>query len=183
MLMVVARDDADRQGISSGITTAIREAISGGSLSKWAMPDDIRFVDEITKTSVGKIDKKALRAGLAGPGLMWAGWLAFGLSVNLVDSDMRVIVVMEAYRRVVDLAKIEKLVETALEQLPVHQEHIDPVFCLDDLHGKVSHGHGRARAAPTPPPLRCYPPTTYHALAVTVVSQFELAHPAAATRP
>ena len=51
---------------------------------------------------------------------------------------MGVIVVMEAYRRVVDLTKIEQLVETALEQLPVHQEHIDPVFCLDDLHGKVT---------------------------------------------
>ena len=64
LLMVVASDAADRQDISSGITAAIREAISGGSLSKWAMPDDIRFVDEITKTSVGKIDKKAIRAAL-----------------------------------------------------------------------------------------------------------------------
>ena len=64
LLMVVASDAAYRQDISSGITTAIREAISGGSLSKWAMPDDIRFVDEITKTSVGKIDKKAIRAAL-----------------------------------------------------------------------------------------------------------------------
>ena len=61
-----------------------------------------------------------------------------GFSVDLVDPDMRVIVVMEADRRVVDLTKIEQLVETALEQLPVHEKHIDPVSCLDDLHGKVA---------------------------------------------
>ena len=64
LLMVVASDAVDRQDISSGITTAIRGAISAGSLSKWAMPDDIRFVDDIAKTSVGKIDKKAIRAKL-----------------------------------------------------------------------------------------------------------------------
>ena len=69
---------------------------------------------------------------------MWSDWLAFGLSGDLVDPDMRVIVVMEADRRVIDLAKIEQLVETALEQLPVHQEHIDPVSCLDNLQGKVA---------------------------------------------
>ena len=62
LLMVVASDAVDRQDISSGITTAIRGAISAGSLPKWAMPDDIRFVDDIAKTSVGKIDKKAIRA-------------------------------------------------------------------------------------------------------------------------
>jgi fatty-acyl-CoA synthase len=44
---------------------AIRDAIAAGSLPKWAMPDDIRFVDEIGKTSVGKIDKKAIRAALS----------------------------------------------------------------------------------------------------------------------
>ena len=69
---------------------------------------------------------------------MWSDWLVFGLSIDLVDPDMRVIVVMQADRRVVDLAKIKQLVETALEQLPVHQEHIDSVSCLDDLQGKVA---------------------------------------------
>ncbi|MCW8984913.1 MAG: AMP-binding protein [Thermoanaerobaculales bacterium] len=32
-----------------------------GEISKWAVPDDVLFVDAIDKTSVGKIDKKALR--------------------------------------------------------------------------------------------------------------------------
>jgi len=29
--------------------------------AKWQLPDEILFVDEISKTSVGKIDKKNLR--------------------------------------------------------------------------------------------------------------------------
>ena len=65
MLLVVADDAVDRQAISDGITAAIKTAIAAGSLSKWAMPDDIRFVDQIAKTSVGKIDKKAIRAELS----------------------------------------------------------------------------------------------------------------------
>jgi fatty-acyl-CoA synthase len=35
-----------------------------GIIPKWATPDHIDFVNEITKTSVGKIDKKALRAAI-----------------------------------------------------------------------------------------------------------------------
>jgi len=36
--------------------------VDSGRLSRWAIPDQITFVDEIEKTSVGKLDKKALRA-------------------------------------------------------------------------------------------------------------------------
>ena len=51
-------------GLHRELWAALGDAVSAGSLSKWAMPEDIRFVDEIAKTSVGKIDKKALRAAL-----------------------------------------------------------------------------------------------------------------------
>jgi fatty-acyl-CoA synthase len=34
-------------------------------VAKWWLPDDIRFIDEVPKTSVGKFDKKALRATAA----------------------------------------------------------------------------------------------------------------------
>jgi acyl-CoA synthetase (AMP-forming)/AMP-acid ligase II len=34
-------------------------------VAKWWLPDEVRFVDEIPKTSVGKFDKKALRASAA----------------------------------------------------------------------------------------------------------------------
>ena len=37
-----------------------------GRVAKWWLPDEVVIVDEIPKTSVGKIDKKAIRADLAG---------------------------------------------------------------------------------------------------------------------
>ncbi|MGA8261193.1 MAG: fatty acid--CoA ligase [Arenicellales bacterium] len=39
----------------------LTQAAEDGVLSKWAVPDQVRIVDRIEKTSVGKIDKKALR--------------------------------------------------------------------------------------------------------------------------
>jgi fatty-acyl-CoA synthase len=37
-----------------------------GRVAKWWLPDDVVVVDEVAKTSVGKYDKKAIRAQLAG---------------------------------------------------------------------------------------------------------------------
>jgi fatty-acyl-CoA synthase len=37
-----------------------------GKVAKWWLPDELVVVDEIPKTSVGKIDKKTIRANLAG---------------------------------------------------------------------------------------------------------------------
>jgi fatty-acyl-CoA synthase len=37
-----------------------------GRVAKWWLPDDLFVVDEVAKTSVGKYDKKAIRAQLAG---------------------------------------------------------------------------------------------------------------------
>jgi fatty-acyl-CoA synthase len=31
-------------------------------VAKWWLPDELRFIDEVPKTSVGKFDKKVLRA-------------------------------------------------------------------------------------------------------------------------
>jgi fatty-acyl-CoA synthase len=67
LMLIVADDETDSQEILAGITMEIGNAIAAGSLPKWCMPDDIRFVDEIAKTSVGKIDKKALRMGVIYP--------------------------------------------------------------------------------------------------------------------
>jgi len=43
----------------------LREFLSG-RVAKWWLPDDVVVVDEVAKTSVGKYDKKAIRAQLAG---------------------------------------------------------------------------------------------------------------------
>jgi fatty-acyl-CoA synthase len=35
-------------------------------VAKWALPDDVVFLEQVPKTSVGKFDKKRLRQMLAG---------------------------------------------------------------------------------------------------------------------
>ena len=62
LLLLVAVDGADGKTISRALRAAFEDSIEAGEMSKWAMPDEIRFVDAIAKTSVGKIDKKAIRA-------------------------------------------------------------------------------------------------------------------------
>jgi fatty-acyl-CoA synthase len=42
----------------------LREHLSSG-LARWQLPDAFAFIDEVPKTSVGKFDKKVLRARLA----------------------------------------------------------------------------------------------------------------------
>ncbi len=37
----------------------------GAQFEKWWLPDEIRFIEEVPKTSVGKFDKKVLRANAA----------------------------------------------------------------------------------------------------------------------
>ena len=64
LLLVVVAEGADPPAVEDAIRAAFEHAVSSGRLSKWAMPEGIRFVAEIAKTSVGKIDKKALRAAL-----------------------------------------------------------------------------------------------------------------------
>ena len=53
------------------VTAAVmREHLSqfvvAGVIVKWSVPDKYIIVDELPKTSVGKIDKKALRAQYGG---------------------------------------------------------------------------------------------------------------------
>ena len=61
LLLIVAREGADEDAIRDGIAVAAQAAVAAGDLSKWAVPEQFRFVSEIAKTSVGKIDKKKLR--------------------------------------------------------------------------------------------------------------------------
>ena len=65
LLLIVARDGADEGPIRDRIAAAAQAAVAAGDLSKWAVPDQFRFVTEIAKTSVGKIDKKRLRTEVA----------------------------------------------------------------------------------------------------------------------
>ncbi|MGF1473246.1 MAG: fatty acid--CoA ligase [Rubrobacteraceae bacterium] len=56
-LVVPSQDEVTEDGVSSHV----REYAEGGEISKYAVPDRVQFVEEIDKTSVGKIDKKTLR--------------------------------------------------------------------------------------------------------------------------
>ncbi|MCO5231983.1 MAG: fatty acid--CoA ligase [Chitinophagales bacterium] len=61
--LVVLKAEAD---ISKDmIISHLEKSVASGDLSKWAVPDEVRFVTEIPKTSVGKIDKKRIRADFA----------------------------------------------------------------------------------------------------------------------
>jgi len=44
------------------IQDVIRAQVDSGRLSKWAVPERVEFVDSLPKTSVGKMDKKVMRA-------------------------------------------------------------------------------------------------------------------------
>jgi fatty-acyl-CoA synthase len=49
-----------------GIRRQVAEFAASGSISRYAVPDRVHFVDAIPKTSVGKLDKKVIRAKLLG---------------------------------------------------------------------------------------------------------------------
>ena len=60
--MVVPKNDTLTQ---EDLQQHLIQYVDSGHISKWAIPDQIRMVDDIPKTSVGKINKKEIRAQLA----------------------------------------------------------------------------------------------------------------------
>jgi len=49
------------------VNAPLQVAVDGGAISRFALLDRIETIDAMPKTSVGKIDKKALRARFAAP--------------------------------------------------------------------------------------------------------------------
>lgn len=64
LVIVVPRAGEDLE--ESSVMAHMKQAVNQGSLPEWAVPNQVRVVDEIEKTSVGKIDKKALRKKYSG---------------------------------------------------------------------------------------------------------------------
>ncbi len=64
--LVVLRPEHSREVSEEDLKSFLMGFVEKGILSKWAVPDTIRLVGEIPKTSVGKIDKKAIRRSLQG---------------------------------------------------------------------------------------------------------------------
>ncbi len=57
---VVAKPDARAMLTAADIRDFLRDKVE-----RWQLPDEVHFIDDVPKTSVGKFDKKALRAGAA----------------------------------------------------------------------------------------------------------------------
>jgi fatty-acyl-CoA synthase len=62
---VVTKSGIDTLPTEHGIRKHCEDFAGRGTISKYAVPDRVYFVDMIPKTSVGKLDKKVIRARLA----------------------------------------------------------------------------------------------------------------------
>ncbi|MBX2879506.1 MAG: fatty acid--CoA ligase [Granulosicoccus sp.] len=60
VVLVVTSDGIDLE--TSDVQQAIATQVESGRFSKWAIPERVEFVDSLPKTSVGKLDKKKMRA-------------------------------------------------------------------------------------------------------------------------
>src|SRR5438094_1044968 len=60
VVYAVARPEFKGQVTEEEIREFLRDKVA-----KWWLPDEVRFIDEVPKTSVGKFDKKVLRANAA----------------------------------------------------------------------------------------------------------------------
>jgi fatty-acyl-CoA synthase len=61
LAIVVPKAEAKGQLTADAMQAHLRGFVTEGVIANWAVPDNYVFVDEIPKTSVGKIDKKILR--------------------------------------------------------------------------------------------------------------------------
>jgi fatty-acyl-CoA synthase len=68
MLAVVGSPGATRETVCAEVEAAIQSGVEAGQFPKWAMPERIEFLEALPKTSVGKMDKKRLRAEYGGAG-------------------------------------------------------------------------------------------------------------------
>ena len=58
---LVVPTDLNAPPASDEVLAFLKRFVSEGRINRWALPSSIRFVDEIPKTSVGKLDKKRIR--------------------------------------------------------------------------------------------------------------------------
>ena len=53
--------DLNNPPTTEAVQAFLEQFVAQGKLNRWGIPSMIRFVDEIPKTSVGKLDKKRIR--------------------------------------------------------------------------------------------------------------------------
>ena len=59
---MILRPGHEAEGIERQLTEFLTQFVERGVTSRWAIPDRVQVVDEIPKTSVGKINKKVIRS-------------------------------------------------------------------------------------------------------------------------
>ena len=62
--LVVLKPGQGEVPTEGAIRIHVDEYARRGAISRYAVPDRVHFVDAIPKTSVGKLDKKVIRANL-----------------------------------------------------------------------------------------------------------------------
>jgi fatty-acyl-CoA synthase len=62
--LVVRKGDESAPLTAEAIRRHVSDFVDRGAISRYAVPDRVHFVDAIPKTSVGKLDKKVIRAKL-----------------------------------------------------------------------------------------------------------------------
>jgi fatty-acyl-CoA synthase len=62
LAIVVPRAEAREQITAKAMKAHLEKYVAEGVIASWAVPENYVFVDELPKTSVGKIDKKVLRS-------------------------------------------------------------------------------------------------------------------------
>ncbi len=65
LAMVVTKQDYIGKLGPEDLRTFMEKYVADGSISKWGVPDSFLMVDQIPKTSVGKIDKKVIKKNVA----------------------------------------------------------------------------------------------------------------------
>jgi len=62
LAIIVPQKDAKGKMTTEAMQAHLRKYVADGVIAAWAIPDEYAFVEELPKTSVGKIDKKVLRS-------------------------------------------------------------------------------------------------------------------------
>lgn len=65
LALAVLKDDSKEQATVASIKEHFMAFVETGVISKWGVPDQILFVDALPKTSVGKLNKRAMRQQLS----------------------------------------------------------------------------------------------------------------------
>ncbi len=61
LLIIKLKPESTHSGDEEGLKAFMREAATHGTIPRYAVPDTILIVDELPKTSVGKLNKKVMR--------------------------------------------------------------------------------------------------------------------------